>query len=287
MTVRTMPKINAFERMERLEADCPAPEALDRWDIGQRISAAGEGTVIEINDIIGEDPWFGGGFSLKDLKSALAASSGPVTVNINSPGGDYFEGLAMYNTLREHPARVKVNVMALAASAASIVMMAGDQIRIAKAGFVMIHNCWGLVIGNAADFTSAAAVFEKFDDGASIVYAARTGTDKTALRAMMSADNGRGTWLSGEQAVEDGFADALLPSDAVSADVAARAAHEPVMALRRVDAILARQGKTKSERRKMLNEIKSGKSGAVAPAMHDAGLKGVADDLRRLVETLR
>lgn len=282
MTIRTLPKINAFERPDGIESDCIDPAALERWDAGLRGSANGDGTVIEIYDVIGEDFWTGGGVTVKSVKKALDSSTGPVTVNINSPGGDYFEGLAIYNTLREHPAHVNINVMGIAASAASVVAMAGDKTRIARAGFLMIHNCWVLAIGDRHDLEGAAKVMEQFDAAMAGLYAVRTGKPSDDITAWMDAE----TWFSGEQAVESGFADALLPSDAIKQDASASLRGAPVMALRRADSILARQGITKTERRKMLNEIKGGKSGATAPAMQDAGLNGVADDLRRLLAKL-
>jgi ATP-dependent Clp protease protease subunit len=283
MTIRALPAIKAFQRPDGIEADSLDPTVLDHWDSGLRASAAGEGTVIDIFDVIGEDFWTGGGVTVKSVRAALDGSSGPVTVNINSPGGDYFEGLAIYNTLREHPARVNINVMGLAASAASVIAMAGDKTRIARAGFLMIHNCWVLAIGDRHDLEAASQTMAQFDAAMSDLYSVRTGKPAADIAAWMDAE----TWFSGEQAVENGFADTLLPSDAVKQDATARGRGAPVMALRRTDSILARQGVTKTERRKLLNEIKGGKSGAaVLPAMQDAGLRGVADDLRRLIATL-
>src|SRR4051812_44221305 len=130
-----------------------SPGALARWDAGLalRADAAGgteDDRTIGIYDIIGEDWWTGAGFTAKRMASALRAlGKGPVTVAINSPGGDFFEGLAMYSMLREHPGDVTVKVMGLAASAASLVAMAGDDVQISRAGFFMVHNTWLMAAG--------------------------------------------------------------------------------------------------------------------------------------------
>lgn len=83
-----------------------------------------------------------------------------VTVNINSPGGDMFEGLAIYNLLREYSGKVTVKVLGIAASAASIIAMAGDEIQIGRGAFLMIHNCWIVMIGNRHDLAKAAIDIE-------------------------------------------------------------------------------------------------------------------------------
>ncbi|HCF5801664.1 TPA: Clp protease ClpP, partial [Pseudomonas aeruginosa] len=96
---------------------------------------------------------------------ALRAIGGDVdvTVNINSPGGDVFEGLAIYNLLREHKGKVSVNIIGLAASAASFIAMAGDEIRIGRAAFLMIHNAWLIAMGNRNDLREIADWLEPFD----------------------------------------------------------------------------------------------------------------------------
>src|SRR3546814_15919584 len=104
--------------------------------------------VITMFDSIGEDYWTGGGVTAKKLQSQLRAiGERDIEVHINSYGGDMFEGIACYNVLREHPQTVTVKVMGMAASAASIIAMAGDQIQIGAASFLMIPNCWVMARG--------------------------------------------------------------------------------------------------------------------------------------------
>ena len=92
-----------------------------------------------------------------------ALGPGPITVNINSPGGDVFEGIAIYNLLREHDGEVTVNVIGLAASIASVIAMAGDNIRIAKSAYFMIHNAWTIAMGNRNDMQKVVDTLGSFD----------------------------------------------------------------------------------------------------------------------------
>ena len=195
-----------------LPAPCEIkPLALKRWNPGIR-AASEEEHSISIYDAIGQDPWSGEGVTTKRIAAALRSVNGAdVTVNINSPGGDMFEGLAIYNLLRDYSGKVTVKVLGLAASAASIIAMAGDEIRIARAGFLNIHNCWVVALGNRQDLLEVASRLEPFDQAMAEIYASRTKSQLSAMQRLMDAD----TWLNGSAAVEQGFADQLLAADAV------------------------------------------------------------------------
>lgn len=122
------------------------PSALDRWNGGIKAAATDDNS-ISVFDVIGQDYW-GEGVTAKRIAGALRAMNGAdVTVNINSPGGDMFEGLAIYNLLREYQGKVTVKVLGIAASAASVIAMAGDDIQIGRGAFLMIHNCWVVAMG--------------------------------------------------------------------------------------------------------------------------------------------
>ena len=136
--------------------------ALDRWQPGVQ-AAADTDNSISSYDVIGEDFWTGEGVTVKRIDAALRKiGNRDVVVNINSPGGDVFEGIAIYNRLREHPAQVHVRVLGLAASAASIIAMAGDKIEVGEAAFIMIHNAWVMAVGNRHDMAEVAAFLEPF-----------------------------------------------------------------------------------------------------------------------------
>jgi len=137
-----------------------------------------------------------------DLK-ALDATT--IKLAINSPGGAVFDALAIYNALRQHPAAVEVTIMGVAASAASVIAMAGDTIVMPENAFMMIHNPLNLAYGNADDLREMADVLDKI--GASLIgiYAKRTGLPEDEIKALLDAE----TWLNAEEAVTKGFADEL------------------------------------------------------------------------------
>ena len=133
----------SLKQLPRIEAIAPAKicafeqdvRTLDRWNANVITNDASDNT-ISVLDVIGADYISGEGVTAKRIAAALRSiGNKDVIVNINSPGGDFFEGVAIYNLLREHPAKVTVQVLGLAASAASIIAMAGDEILIAKSAF--------------------------------------------------------------------------------------------------------------------------------------------------------
>ena len=143
------------------------------------------------------------------------AGGQPVRVRVNSPGGSVFEGQAMYSALAAYTPGVVVQIDALAASAASFVAMAASRIEIAANAMVMIHNAWGGLYGNASEHEKAAALLRKIDDQLVEQYAARTKQDKEKIREWMAAE----TWMTAEEAVKNGFADAVGQQLAVKACV--------------------------------------------------------------------
>lgn len=238
------------------------PMALERWNPGLRAAAEGESD-IGIFDVIGEDYW-GEGVTAKRIAGALRAigKGNPVTVNINSPGGDLFEGVTIYNLLREHGGEVTVKVLGMAASAASIIAMAGDKIEVGLGSFFMIHNCWALSIGDRNFHRASADYQEQFDLAMAGIYSAHTGIEGTEIGEMMD----RETWLGGQAAIDKGFADSLLESS----QIAETNAHTPRIAARKMDAALAKAGMPRSERRRLFNDFKSGMQSAAGGGMPGA-----------------
>jgi ATP-dependent protease ClpP protease subunit len=261
-----------------------APSAQQRWNPDIRASADSDGeNAISIFDPIGEDIWGEGRATAKRIGAALRSVGGAdVVVNINSPGGDYFEGLAIYNLLREYDGKVTVRILGIAASAASIIAMAGDEIQIGRAAFLMIHNTWVMAIGDRHAFTEVAAWLEPFDKAAAEVYAARTGLEPPDLSAMLD----RETWIGGQAAVDQGFADSLLASDAVEQE-GARASGElsPLAAAKKIDLLLAGKA-SRSERRALVAALKSGTQDAAPTGMHDAALAASAQSALHRLENI-
>ncbi|HHK4260349.1 TPA: head maturation protease, ClpP-related [Pseudomonas aeruginosa] len=258
MTLRNLPA--APEARPRSGVQCDlAPKALDAWRPELR-AASGDNpdSTITIYEPIGYDWWTGEGVTAKRIAGALRSigSDIDVTVNINSPGGDVFEGLAIYNLLREHKGKVTVNIIGLAASAASFIAMAGDEIRIGRAAFLMIHNAWLIAMGNRNDLREIADWLEPFDMTLADIYAQRTGIDIDDIVKQMDAE----TWIGGREAVDKGWADAFLESDEISSAPSNRS--EAILAKRRMDAALARSGMPRSQRNELINDFKTSMLGA-------------------------
>jgi len=273
MSLRHLPEPRALARPKAYSWDAPAG-ALERWTPR---AAEADAATISVYDVIGQDMWSGEGVTAKRVAGALRSiGKAPVTVNVNSPGGDMFEGLAIYNLLREHPAEVTVRVMGVAASAASIIAMAGDRIEMGLGSFLMIHNSWGLVVGNQQDMRDAADTFAEFDAAMADIYAARTGGKPEDIAAMMAAE----TWLRPETAIEKGFADATFDAP----DYEDRPETKGKKALARLDATLAKAGLPRVERRQLLREA-AGTPSAAGTATPSAGFD--ADALARLISTLK
>ncbi|AUH62900.1 head maturation protease, ClpP-related [Paracoccus zhejiangensis] len=288
MSLRDLPAGPVLPRPAAFQADAPS-DALVRWaemPVAVQVTSVTErDSTITIFDVIGEDD-MGGGVSLRRIAAALSRI-GPqaVTVQINSPGGDMFEGIAIYNLLRAHPAAVTVEVLGLAASAASIIAMAGDEIHMSPGSFLMLHNAWGVVIGNRHDMAEAATLFETFDAALTGIYAARSGRSSEEIAALLDAE----TFLGTEEAIAAGMADGIAPDTGnrprVEAEPPTMAQARPdIQARRRIDAALAQQGIPRSERRAMLKQI-TGTRNAAEPATQNAGIPVSA--IRRLIDTIR
>lgn len=171
------------------------------------VQAAGDDcTTLVIYDEIGE--W---GVSARDMRQALARIETPrVRLEINSPGGDVFDGIAIFNDLVQHAARVEVVVTGVAASAASIIAMAGDDIAMHQNAFLMIHNAWAMTVGDQNDHATMVQVLSGIDTALARTYARRADDDTDVIAAMMDAE----TWMDAEQAVDRGFADRIVEDEA-------------------------------------------------------------------------
>lgn len=258
MTKIDLYKPQAFERPESLQWDAPS-HALECWADRPFAAEADNPNTISIYDQIGEDWWTGEGTTAKRIAAALRKiGSEDVTVNINSPGGDMFEGLAIYNLLAEHPGAVNVRVMGIAASAASVIAMVGDTIEMGLGSFLMIHNSWGIVIGNQNDMREASETFAKFDDAMTDIYVHRTDGDKPDIAAMMDAE----TFMTANEAVEKGFATGTFEGPSLDDNQAD--ARADLSARRKLDAQLAKSGMPRSERRKLMKAA-AGTPGAADP----------------------
>lgn len=280
MSLRKLPEIRADARFDCLHFDM-RPDAVEKWKPEVRAAASDDANTISIYGPIGAT-WDGEGVTVKRISAALRSiGQNDVTVNINSPGGDFFEGVAIYNILRQHNAKVTVNILGLAASAGSVIAMAGDEINMGEGSFLMIHNAWAVAIGNRHDFIEAAAFLDPFDLEMASLYANRTGMKQSEIVKLMDAE----TWIGSAKAIENGFADGLLDRDSVTEDANAKGERK---ALAMVEAAMAQSGYSRSQRRDTLKSLFSGKPGAADSATPSAGdNRELAALLQDTLETLK
>lgn len=137
-----------------------------------------------------------------------------IEVQINSPGGDVFDGIAIYNALRAHPARITTRVDGIAASIASVIVQAGDHRVMLSGSQMMIHEAWGLAIGPAADMREMADLLDRQTANIANIYAERSGGDAAEFRERMTDE----TWLTAEEAVEAELADEVVVPERQGAD---------------------------------------------------------------------
>ena len=174
------------------------------WLSYQPRASVHEPAVLQIFDQIGED-WFGGsGISAKAFSDALqSVGPGPLVVEINSPGGNVWDGLAIYNMLRGRQSPVTTRVVGIAASIASIIALAGDTIEMADASLFMIHDPSGMVAGTSEDMRKMANALDQHAEILAGIYVKRTGKTSAQIRAAMSAE----TWFTAQEAIQFGLAD--------------------------------------------------------------------------------
>lgn len=164
--------------------------------------ASGDATIY-LYDVIVSDDWYGG-ISATTFVQQLAQISAPnIHLRINSPGGDVFSARAMEAAIREHPSNIIAHVDGVAASAASFLAIACDQVVMADGAFFMIHNASALAFGNGSDLRETAALLDKVDSTLVTSYANKTGQSVDDIAAWMAAE----TWFTSAEAIELGFAD--------------------------------------------------------------------------------
>ena len=229
-----------------------SPRALDKWNPAIQAAVENTSDTITVYGVIGED-WYGEGVTLKRIDAALRAiGERDVTVYINSPGGDMFEGIAIYHRLQEHSHQVTTKVLGMAASAASIVFLAGEKREVASSAFLMIHNCWTWLAGNRHYLRDIADDMEEFDAAMADLYAETSGQPAEDMAELMDDE----TYIRGKRAVELGLATGLLSSSEVTERETEEAAQ--ANALKAMDVALAKGGMPRSERRELFASFKSG-----------------------------
>ena len=165
-----------------------------------------EDRILVLNGEISNETWYGDEITPQIFRSELNSGQGKVTVWINSPGGDCFAAAQIYNMLMEYPGCVDVHIDGIAASAASVIAMAGNHVAISPVGMMMIHNPATVSIGDEREMKKAMEMLSEVKESIINAYELKTGLPRKQLSNMMNAES----WMNAKKALELGFADSIL-----------------------------------------------------------------------------
>ena len=165
-----------------------------------------ESRTLFLNGEISDETWFGDEVTPKLFKSELESGDGDITVWINSPGGDVFAAAQIYNMLMDYPHNVTVKIDGLAASAASVIAMAGTEVLMSPVAMMMIHNPATVAIGDAGEMKKAIDMLAEVKESIMNAYEIKTGLSRPRISHLMDAES----WFNATKAVELGFADGIL-----------------------------------------------------------------------------
>lgn len=168
-----------------------------------------------LNGTIAEESWFDDDVTPQIFKDELNSGSGDITVWINSPGGDCIAAAQIYNMLMDYKGNVTVKIDGIAASAASVIAMAGTKVLVSPVSMLMIHNPMTVAYGNSAEMQKAIDMLGSVKDSILNAYEIKTGLSRTKLSHLMDAE----TWMDANKAIELGFADDLMQRSAATDEV--------------------------------------------------------------------
>ena len=194
------------------------------WIENQDEGGAGMRTLF-LNGEISDETWFGDEVTPGIFRDELNAGKGPVNVWINSPGGDVFAAAQIYNMLMDYPYDVTVVIDGLAASAASVIAMAGMKVRMSPVAMMMIHNPATIAIGDSEEMKKAVKMLDEVKESIMNAYEIKTGLARDKISRLMDAES----WFNAKKAVELGFADGVLHEGEDTEDAVRGAEPEGVM----------------------------------------------------------
>ncbi|SEB51212.1 head maturation protease, ClpP-related [Atopobium minutum] len=180
------------------------------WLIPEETSPDSDGgeRVLRINGVIAEESWLDDEITPAVFASELSAGSGPVTIWLNSPGGDVVAAARIYNMLLDYPGKVTVNIDGIAASAASVIAMAASTVAMSPVSMLMIHNPATLAMGDKTELSRALDMLESVKDSIINAYQLKTGLSRAKLSKLMDME----TWMDATAAIDLGFANEILTS---------------------------------------------------------------------------
>ena len=230
---------------------------------------------IWIYEQIGEDFWTGGGVTAKSFQKELAGiKASQIDLHINSPGGEVFDGITIYNLIKQHPANVTAHIDGLAASIASVIALAGDTVIMAENALFMIHNPWGFAMGDASEMRKTADLLDKIGGSLVTAYATKSGKSDDEISVLMDSE----TWMTAQEAKDAGFIDEISEQ----MDLAACAKFIPAMQKAKFKNIPenlsgSKQTPTAREAEKALRDV--GFTQAQAKVVLAEGFKGFQRDV--------
>jgi ATP-dependent Clp protease protease subunit len=165
-----------------------------------------EGRILYLDGAIADETWFGDEVTPKQFKSELMSGSGDITIWINSPGGDVFAASQIYNMLMDYKGKVTVKIDGLAASAASVIAMAGGEVWMSPVAMMMIHNPMTIAFGDTEEMEKAISMLSEVKESIINAYELKTGLSRAKLAHLMDAES----WFNAKKAIELGFADQIM-----------------------------------------------------------------------------
>ena len=165
--------------------------------------------ILTIDGVIAEESWFDDDVTPKLFREQLTAGQGDIVIYINSPGGDCVAASQIYTMLMEYKGNVTVKIDGIAASAASVIAMAGTEVLMAPTALLMVHNPLTVAIGDSEEMQKAIAMLDEVKESIINAYELKTGMSRAKLAHLMDAE----TWMNAQKAIELGFADGMLSRD--------------------------------------------------------------------------
>lgn len=164
------------------------------------------GRVLRLEGPIDSESYWGDEITPKNFRDELYAEDGDVTIYLNSPGGNVFAAAEIYTMIRDYPHNVKVRIASIAASAATVIAMAGDVVQMSPTALLFVHDPSTIAMGNTKDMEKAITTLNEVKESIINAYAAKTGLSRSKISKLMSDE----TWMNAKKAVELGFADEIL-----------------------------------------------------------------------------
>ena len=214
--------------------------------------AGEESRVLELDGTIASESWFDDDITPKMFKEELFSGSGPITIWINSPGGDCIAASQIYSMLMDYQSEVTVKVDGIAASAASVIAMAGNKVLMAPTALLMIHNPSMAAFGDHNDMAKAIDILNEVKESIINAYEIKTGQSRTVLSHLMESE----TWMNAKKAIELHFADGILEDSKKESPVEAYAFASKEFDMQLVNKIASRTKKEEKTGRN-INELKT------------------------------